>query len=995
MDSLSLPYSILLPAFNAEEKPIMFNALISTAVRLGRADILTSLENLQRSDSADWERKKQVADTIRLEEENKVPRVKAVPATAPFTAEYNKRSLENRQGDAEQDEGPARFAIINLRATLRELRGSRDQDPVRRQQLLEAASLSAAKAELEHAAQMVKDRNLQSVEDAKKLGSTRIQAWMHDWSLELTKRLEKDIRAMQNQAGKVKSKPDPTRALNLQSRSSPRTKPADLILYLQLLPTDKLALITILEITRLAGSSGIPDGMKTLRALLTVGKAIETEYRAGALRDVIGAGSKSWLGQLSESGGGGGGGESVSGRQLDYIWNRLGSIIKDEPSAPEPDEPSLIVDPERSQGMLDAMKAVWTPTWSQGTHLAIGSMLVNALLETAKVTRKITDDEGEIHTESQPAFVHGYEYFHGHKLGIITLNREVARRMSNDSIGVVLHPKHLPMLVKPRQWTAHDSGGYLFHKVSAMRFKDSPEQSVYLVKASEEGHLDGVFAGLDVLSQTAWRINHDVFNVMLEAWNAGVAIADIPGSADNNDYKLPKKTGDGPEARAQYVSAMRDYTGQIRKDHAERCKFNYNLEIARAYLYDEFYIPHNMDFRGRAYPIPPHLSPVGDDLSRGLLTFADKKPLGKRGLMWLRIHLANVCGFDKASFSEREAYAVQHEQDILDSADKPLAGIRWWLKAEDPWQCLATCFEIANALRSPDPHAYECSLPVHQDGTCNGMQHYAALGGDPAGALAVNLDGGDRPSDVYTNIADLVNEIIDRDAKRGLPLALKLQGRVGRKVVKQTVMTTVYGVTFIGAKDQIAKQLRDRGDISRDDLFAASGYLAKTVLHCISSLFGGAKAIQDWLTVCARMISHSFQEERVRHSQDPLMSNMGHFKHTRPVMSETGVAMSRAKKEMMSAVIWTTPLGLPVVQPYRKKVQKQVSRRCYLCPRKLTWLMFFAYALIDHDRPSIRLYLRSQRHRRSHHSKTSIRHASQFHSLSRRYPHAHDCCTMS
>ncbi len=79
-----------------------------------------------------------------------------------------------------------------------------------------------------------------------------------------------------------------------------------------------------------------------------------------------------------------------------------------------------------------------------------------------------------------------------------------------------------------------------------------------------------------------------------------------------------------------------------------------------------------MDFRGRAYPIPPHLSPVGDDLCRGLLTFGEKKPLGSRGLMWLKIHLANVYGYDKASFKEREQFAEDHMEDVYDSADKPL-----------------------------------------------------------------------------------------------------------------------------------------------------------------------------------------------------------------------------------------------------------------------------------------------------------------------------------
>ena len=40
-----------------------------------------------------------------------------------------------------------------------------------------------------------------------------------------------------------------------------------------------------------------------------------------------------------------------------------------------------------------------------------------------------------------------------------------------------------------------------------------------------------------------------------------------------------------------------------------------------------------------------------------------------------------------------------------------------------------------------------------------------------------------------------------------------LEGFIKRKVIKQTVMTTVYGVTKYGAKLQIAKQLRGKNFI--------------------------------------------------------------------------------------------------------------------------------------------------------------------------------------
>ena len=225
------------------------------------------------------------------------------------------------------------------------------------------------------------------------------------------------------------------------------------------------------------------------------------------------------------------------------------------------------------------------------------------------------------------------------------------------------------------------------------------------------------------------------------------------------------------------------------------------------------YFPHNIDFRGRAYPIPPHLNHIGDDLSRGLLKFAEKKPLGASGLRWLKIHLANLAGFDKGSFEERIQFVQDHMVDIYNSAEKPLEGNMWWTKADDPWQCLATCMELRHALESGNPEGYESSLPVHQDGTCNGLQHYAALGGDTMGARQVNLDITDRPSDVYTHVADMVELKIKQDIETGNKYAEMLQGKVSRKVVKQTVMTTVYGVTFVGAREQIERQLKDRGDI--------------------------------------------------------------------------------------------------------------------------------------------------------------------------------------
>ena len=57
-----------------------------------------------------------------------------------------------------------------------------------------------------------------------------------------------------------------------------------------------------------------------------------------------------------------------------------------------------------------------------------------------------------------------------------------------------------------------------------------------------------------------------------------------------------------------------------------------------------------------------------------------------------------------------------------------------------------------------------------------------------------------------------------------------------RKLVKQTVMTSVYGVTYIGARDQIKRRLKERDPIGDDaEIFGAACYAAK-VWHCLLML---------------------------------------------------------------------------------------------------------------------------------------------------------------
>ncbi|CAG8777327.1 13229_t:CDS:10, partial [Gigaspora margarita] len=668
--------------------------------------------------------------------------------------------------------------------------------------------------------------------------------------------------------------------------------------FLRLLSADKLSAIAILEMLRQSSDSEVIEGMTTTSAIMAIGKSVESEYNAEQLKKKQNRRLFYKDLNIHEL--------FASGKLFNMEIRRFARKIEKE-------------DIETS----------WKPDWGSTIRAKVGSFLAASLIKVAQITVSTADATGKIISEEAPAFFHSYEYNRGKKVGVIKLNPQLIKWLSNESIRDHLHPRMLPMLIIPRPWLTFNSGGYLTSPTLAMRIKDCPEQVAYLKKASDNSHLEHVFAGLDVLGSTCWGVNKRVYEVILKIWNSGEGVLDIP-PADLN-LEIPKKPEDydsNVKAKIHWIKTCREINNRIRNNHSLRCMVNYKVEIAGAVSFIRFCL----DFRGRAYPIPSHLNHMGDDLCRGLLVFKDAKPLGKTGLRWLKIHLANLYGHDKVSFSERESFADENIAEIMDSADYPLKGKRWWQKSEDPWQCLAACFELTDAIRSPSPEKFMSRIPVHQDGTCNGLQHYAALGGDLEGASQVNLAPSDTPSDIYTAVAKRVKELVKMDAEIGDERALIVLEHINRKVVKQTVMTTVYGVTFIGARLQIEARLKEIESIPQDRLHELSHYIAKHVFGCLEEIFKGARAIQEWLNESAKWIAKSLPPERVLKSAEEIKDENDNLSETKvgdnlnPLRkSIVKIPPSRSSSDQMTAVVWTTPLDLPIVQPYRRPNKRQIK----------------------------------------------------------------------
>ncbi|MBA0563332.1 hypothetical protein Golob_008314, partial [Gossypium lobatum] len=346
--------------------------------------------------------------------------------------------------------------------------------------------------------------------------------------------------------------------------------------------------------------------------------------------------------------------------------------------------------------------------WGQEAHVKVGCRLIQLLMENAYIQPPV-DQIGDGPPDIRPAFVHALKNVikDGNKgsrrYGVIECDPLVRKGLEKTAKHMVI--PYMPMLVPPQNWTGYDQGAYLFLPSYVMRTHGAKQQRE-TVKRTPRKQLEPVFEALDTLGNTKWRINRRILGVVDRLWANGGRLADL---VDREDVPLPEEpdTEDETEIR-KWKWKVKAVKKENNERHSQRCDVELKLAVARK-MKDEvgFYYPHNLDFRGRAYPMHPYLNHLGSDLCRGVLEFAEGRPLGKSGLRWLKIHLANLYagGVDKLSYEGRVEFTESHLDDIFDSADRPLEGKRWWLSAEDPFQCLAACINLSEALRSSIPEA--------------------------------------------------------------------------------------------------------------------------------------------------------------------------------------------------------------------------------------------------------------------------------------------------
>jgi len=596
-------------------------------------------------------------------------------------------------------------------------------------------------------------------------------------------------------------------------------------------------------------------------------------------------------------------------------------------------------DPERQTSQLPNYTAYYEKeTAPLPVRIRMGVFALELVVKYCTLVNTVRDPKsGKTLTSNQAAFLHRVGHSNGKKVGFIVPHHRLLEKLRDENVQHVT-AVNLPMIIQPKPWSSFQDGGYYTLPQRVVRLKnEDPDQKAYAQSAIDTGDMKKVLAGLDVLGKVPWQINAPVLKVMAQAWNSGETVGKLVQSTDTLEPPAEPPADATSLERVKHSKKLQEFNNLKSGLHSQRCFQNFQLELAAAFANEKnIYFPHNVDFRGRAYPIPPILNHLGADLARGLLKFGHAKELGTVGLQWLKIHLANLYGFDKASLTEREQFAMDNINEIYDSATNPLDGRRWWANAEDPWQCLACCMELKSAFDSPDPTRYKSQLPVHQDGTCNGLQHYAALGGDLAGARQVNLEPSDRPQDIYTGVAELVKEMVAKEAEQGLPLASFINGHISRKVVKRTVMTNVYGVTFMGAKAQVEEQLRSLFPNFQEtkqvkNLTSVALYVAFKIFEALGKIFNGAQEIQYWLGECGHRITSSLDADQVKHIQAKFegrqLAQDPKFKTPKVPSARATAKAIKAIASLKTSIIWTTPLKMPIVQPYKKDATTTIKTK--------------------------------------------------------------------
>lgn len=256
----------------------------------------------------------------------------------------------------------------------------------------------------------------------------------------------------------------------------------------------------------------------------------------------------------------------------------------------------------------------------------------------------------------------------------------------------------------------------------------------------------------------------------------------------------------------------------------------------------EFFFAITMDKRGRMYYRGGLTSPQGTDFCKAAFQFANGMPLGETGYKALCLHTANVFGKDKLSINNRMEWVRYNTARLL--MINTHYDVQETFAGADTFQALVAAKELQRLQVWEDAgnatEDFVSTLVCHQDGTCNGLQHMAAITHNRSTAEAVNCTASthdDVPTDIYGVVANKAADISTGIVKDAIEA-------YGRSMAKNPVMITGYGAGDETIVVNTAAYLTEKGKDATLGRDCGNAYLdsIKLVAPAVSNLTNALKA---------------------------------------------------------------------------------------------------------------------------------------------------------
>jgi DNA-directed RNA polymerase len=363
------------------------------------------------------------------------------------------------------------------------------------------------------------------------------------------------------------------------------------------------------------------------------------------------------------------------------------------------------------------------------------------------------------------------------------------------------NPHHMPMLAPPKLWRSEVREGAWGERQLLVECRPGSKRMVAVRKALARKSRPWLDA-LHKLESIPYRINESMLKFVRRSYEG--ATAGEPCGLDFifHEHTIWRWCWDSKATKCRRVAIAN--VGDRNK--GTDIMFRVDIATAEQLRNCVFYIPMHFDFRGRVNALPSFNFTRGDHI-RALFEFAEGKPLGERGLYWLKVHAANcAAGFEgckpgNLTFDERVRWVDDHF-DVLAGVGRVVledveADHTLLSGLDDRFQFARACIELYRADNNP---AFVSHLPLLFDASASGFQHYCLMTKDEIGGREVNLVPGLPPQDVYRRITDLLTDpnlivgwkTVHGSVKIPIHVTPEMDAFLDRRAVKKVMIPRIY-----------------------------------------------------------------------------------------------------------------------------------------------------------------------------------------------------------